>query len=348
MSRQFLAATAGNPRNLLGVLGISSVVGAAVGLAVTGGTTRGLVQGALSGVLIALFVRVITVAGATFRVNRLPFGMYVAISSLATAVAICGGLAAASVPWLLTEGPGSWRTYVVPFVTAVGVSVGFTWWFALDRLLGGGVLVGLLTGRYHHPRREERIFLFADLQRSTGIAERLGELRYHAFLNRVFVDAARPVEAYSGLIYQYVGDQMVVTWSLERGLADWNCLHCAGAIKDALLEARDRYEGEFGAAPRFRFAVHGGPVVAGELGGSRREIVFSGDTLNTTARIEGVAKEAERELVVSEEILRRAPLPDGLTAESLGVHRLPGKQRPLELFALHVADVAVPSRRAEA
>jgi hypothetical protein len=147
VSRQFLAAIAGNPRNLLGVLGISGVVGAAVGLAVTGGTTRGLMQGALSGVLIALLVRVVTVAGSTFGVNRLPFGTYVAISALATAGAICGGLAAASVPWLVTEGPGSWRTYVVPFVTAVAVSVGFTWWFALDRLLGGGVLVGLLTGR---------------------------------------------------------------------------------------------------------------------------------------------------------------------------------------------------------
>jgi adenylate cyclase len=203
-----------------------------------------------------------------------------------------------------------------------------------------------LTGRRspgrpaHRPRREERIFLFGDLQRSTGIAERLGELRYHAFLNRVFVDAARPVEEYNGLIYQYVGDQMVVTWPLERGLADWNCLHCAGAINDALLEARDRYESEFGATPRFRFAVHCGPVVAGELGGARREIVFSGDTLNTVARIEGLAKEAEREFVVSEDVLRRAPLPDGLTAESLGVHTLPGKQRPLELFALrlHIVD----------
>jgi adenylate cyclase len=337
MSTQFLASLAGNRRNLLSVLGISSVIGAVVGLAITGGTTRGLLQGALSGVLIALLVRVVTVAGARFEVNRLRFGTYVAISALATTAAICGGLAAASVPWLLTEGPGGWRTYVVPFVTAVAVSIGFTWWFALDRLLGGGVLGGLLTGRYHHPRREDRIFLFADLQRSTGIAERLGELRYHAFLNRVFVDAARPVEEHNGLVYQYVGDQMVVTWPLERGVADWNCLHCARAINNTLLEARDRYENDFGATPRFRFAVHCGPVVAGELGGSRREIVFSGDTLNTAARIEAVAKQVEQEFVVSEEILRRAPLPDGLTAESLGVHRLPGKERPLELFALHPA-----------
>ena len=319
---------------LLRVNGISSAFGAVVGLAITGGTMRGLLQGALSGLLIALFVHAASSAVAGLGVGRLPFGAAIAISAIATAAAISAGLAVASVPWLVTEGPSSWRTYVIPFVSAVAAAIAFTWWFALDRLLGGGVLSGLLTGRYHRPRREDRVFLFADLQRSTGIAERLGELRYHAFLNRVFVDAARPVEEYDGAIYQYVGDQMVVTWPLARGLADWNCIRCAGAINSALLDARDRYTSEFGAMPRFRFAIHCGPVVAGELGGSRREIVFSGDTLNTAARIEGVAKETGRELVVSEEILRSTPLPAGLAAESLGVHRLPGKERPLELFAL--------------
>jgi adenylate cyclase len=316
------------------VLGISAAVGGVVGLAITGGTTRGLLQGALSGVLIASLVQAVSIATEKLGVSRLSFGAYVTVNAVATAAAICAGLVAASVPWLVAEGLGSWRTYVVPFLTAVAVSIGFTWWFALDRLLGGGVLVGLLTGRYHRPRREERVFLFADLERSTGIAERLGELRYHAFLNRVFVDAAQPVKEHYGLIYQYVGDQMVVTWPLGRGLADWNCLRCPAAINDALLGARARYETEFGVAPRFRFAVHCGPVVAGELGGSRREIVFSGDTLNTAARIEAVAKETGRQLVVSEDILRHAPLPDGLTADSLGAHRLPGKERPLELFAL--------------
>jgi adenylate cyclase len=332
--RQFLASSA-RSRTLLRVIWISIAFGAAVGFVVTGGTTRGLLQGALSGVLIALLVHIVSAVVAGMGIGRLPFGASVAVSALFTAAAICAGLLVASVPWLLTEGFGSWQTYVIPFVSAVAASIAFTWWFALDRLLGGGVLAGLLTGRYHRPRHEERVFLFADLQRSTQIAERLGELRYHAFLNAVFVESARPVQEHGGLVYQYVGDQMVVTWLLEPGLAE--CVRCAEAIKGVLREGSDRFERDFGETPRFRFAIHCGPVVAGELGGLRREIVFSGDTLNTTARIEGVAKEVGEVFVVSDDVLRRATLPIDVTAVSLGIHKLAGKERPVELYALHLA-----------
>jgi adenylate cyclase len=295
---------------------------------------RGLLQGALSGALISLFVRASGIGAATLGLSRWRFGVYLAVTALLTAAAVCAGLAAAALPWLLTEGVPDWSAYVVPFVVGIVASIGFTTWFSLDRLLGGGVLVGLLIGRYHHPRREERIFLFADLKRATGAAERLGELRYHAFLNRVFVDAARPVARHGGLIYQYVGDQMVVTWTLERGLRDWSCVRCPLAIGEELDAAREAYEHEFGAAPEFRFALHSGPVVAGEIGDLRREIVFSGDTLNTAARIEAVAKLAERELVVSRDVLDHALFPSDLLAEPLGEHTLRGKEKPIELFAV--------------
>jgi adenylate cyclase len=319
---------------LAGVIGVSSLIGAASGMAVAGATPRALLQGALSGALIAFFVHLSDVAVAGLRPSRWRFGLYLAVTALATIVAICAGFAVAALPWVFVDGPGSWRIYAAAFLVAVVVSIGFTWWFALNRLLGRGVLLGLLTGRYHHPRREERVFLFADLQRSTPIAERLGELRYHEFLNRVFIDAARPVEQYGGQIHEYVGDEMVVTWLLEDGLRDWRCLQCAVAISGVLDEAREDYEREFDAAPQFRFALHSGVVVAGELGDLRREIGYTGETVNTAARIEAIAKESGQELVASEDVLRHAPLPPDLTAESLGAHRLRGKAQPLELFAV--------------
>jgi adenylate cyclase len=318
-------------------VGISSAIGAVSGIVVAGATPRAFLQGALTGALIALFVHLSDVAVAGFRPTRWRFGLYVAITALATVVAICAGFAVAALPWVFVDGLGSWRIYAAAFLVAVVASIGFTWWFALDRLLGRGVLLGLLTGRYHHPRREERVFLFADLQLSTPIAERLGELRYHEFLNRVFIDAARPVERHGGQIHEYVGDEMVVTWKLEHGVRDWRCLRCALAIEAALGEARDGYEQEFGAVPQFRFALHSGVVVAGELGDLRREIAYTGETVNTAARIEAVAKESRRELVASEDVLRHAPLPPDLTAESLGTRHLGGKERPLELFAVTAA-----------
>jgi adenylate cyclase len=150
----------------------------------------------------------------------------------------------------------------------------------------------------------------------------------------VFTDAARPVARHGGRIYQYVGDQMVATWTLEHGLRDWACLRCAFAIGEELARAKESYESQFGAAPRFRLALHCGPVVAGEIGDLRREIVFSGDTLNTTARIEAFAKAAGRDLVVSEILVGQAPLPAEVTVAPLGVQTIAGKEQRLELFAV--------------
>jgi adenylate cyclase len=53
---------------------------------------------------------------------------------------------------------------------------------SLAQLIGPNVLGSLLTGRYCHPREEQRIVLFLDLV-GTGIAERIGNARFHALLS---------------------------------------------------------------------------------------------------------------------------------------------------------------------
>ena len=54
---------------------------------------------------------------------------------------------------------------------------------------GPGVFVSFLLGKYFHPKREERIFMFLDLRGATAIAEQLGESRYFNFLKDVFRDS---------------------------------------------------------------------------------------------------------------------------------------------------------------
>lgn len=316
---------------------ISGALGAGAGLALTGGTIRGLLQGGLSGALASILMQARARLLDRLDVGRWPFGLFLAVTTMTMVAALCLALAAAALPWLASGDLGDGRIYAFAFVCSLVISVGFSIWFALDRLLGGDVLVGLLTGRYHRPRHEERIFLFADLEGSTAAAERLGELRYHAFLNRAFSDLAGPVERHAGAIYQYVGDEMVVTWPLERGRRNGACFRCARAMLGALADAAGGYVAEFGLEPRVRLALHCGPVVAGEVGDLRREIVYSGDTVNTAARIEAAAKEAGHRLVASADVLARVPLPAGLSAQSLGLHTLRGKGAALELFSLEPA-----------
>jgi class 3 adenylate cyclase len=74
--------------------------------------------------------------------------------------------------------------------------------------------------------------MFLDLNDSTAIAARLGPVRFNDFKNDFFYDIAEPVLETRGQIYQYVGDEAVVTWTLDKGLRQGNCLRCVASTAD--------------------------------------------------------------------------------------------------------------------
>jgi len=229
----------------------------------------------------------------------------------------------------------SLQTVIVAAGIALAVNLGFT----LRALLGAGTLSSLLTGRYHWPQREERIVMFLDVVGSTQLAERLGDIEFLGFLNSVFFDLTDPVLETGGEIYRYVGDEMIITWPLPRVIRDAACIVCLFEMHATLARRREHYIRRFGAAPGLRAALHAGPLVVGEMGDVKREIVLLGDTMNTTARIEEACRTTGHDYIASGAVVHAlASLPPGVRAENLGVIQLRGKAGSLELFALQGAD----------
>ena len=207
--------------------------------------------------------------------------------------------------------------------------------FLMRGLMGSRTLLAFITGRYHRPRLEDRLVMFLDLRGSTSIAERLGDLAYHRFLNRLVADVSDPISEAAGDIYRYVGDEIIVTWGFGRRSAASRALPCLLAVEDTLALRRADYLAAFGLAPQLRAALHAGPVVAGEIGQMRREIMILGDTMNATARIEDLCRQTGQDFMASAAALRAAgPLPAALRADPLGPMRLRGKEEEIELFAL--------------
>ena len=204
----------------------------------------------------------------------------------------------------------------------------------LNRMLGPGTLVNLLLGRYHRPVAEDRIFMFLDLNDSTAIAAMLGPLRFNDFKNDFFHDIAEPVLETCGQIYQYVGDEAVVTWTTERGLRQGNCLRCVFLVSERIHEQKDRYLSRYGIVPEFKAGLHGGPVVTAEIGDIKKDIVHSGDTVNTAARVEAQCRPLERRVLVSEPLLSRCRVPDELEIEDMGKRELRGKVEALRLYSV--------------
>jgi adenylate cyclase len=84
--------------------------------------------------------------------------------------------------------------------------------------IGHAALRNFFLGKYHRPVQEERIFMFLDMRSSTTIAEKLGHVRYFEMLKEYFADLSAPVIDHSGEIYQYAGDEMIVSWKLKNGI----------------------------------------------------------------------------------------------------------------------------------
>lgn len=287
------------------------------------GAGYGLTVGALA------FVLVLVVREWVWNSSlvHLRFGLFSLINFTLNAIAIVVAVRLAGTPFGIQPG-------TTAYLTGLAFAVALSGWFAVDRFLGKGVLIGLLLGRYHHPRYENRVFLFADLADSTPLAQRLGDLRYHEFLNTLIVRIGPAIDRHGGWVHRYLGDEIIVTWPWSSGTDDATCLRCAVAILESIREAQSDFEEEFAEVPRMRIALHGGQVVAGEITGIKREIVFSGDAVNTTARIESVAGELDRDLVISRELLDEMDLPDGLACEDLGSFRLKGRAEDIALLAV--------------
>lgn len=199
---------------------------------------------------------------------------------------------------------------------------------------GQGVFLRMLRGAYHRPKVETRIFMFLDIRSSTSIAEKIGHEQWFGLLNRFFNDITEPIIDTHGEIYQYVGDEVIVSWTVKNGVEDNNCIQCFFEIRKRMAERADDYQREFGVVPRFKAGVHCGPVTIGEIGKIKKDIVFTGDVLNTTSRIQDLCNTYNTDLLVSLEVVEKLSDTLGLEVKPVGYIELRGKQVPVSIFAV--------------
>ena len=156
----------------------------------------------------------------------------------------------------------------------------------INYLLGQKVLLNYAAGKYHIPLEEDLIFMFLDLKSSTTIAEKLGLIKNHRFLDDFFYDLTDPILGNKCRIYQYVGDEIVIVWKVKDGVKNLNCINLFFDILDEIDSKKDLYLQKYGVYPKFKAGIHCGKVITGEIGYIKKDIVYHGDTINTASRIQ--------------------------------------------------------------
>ena len=268
--------------------------------------------------------------------RRLPLPLYIAITTVLWLIVITIGLQLIPALYLGKAyfASNTLGAFARDTLFALGISLLNNTIYRIRSLVGPGVFMHFLLGRYHRPLREERVFMFLDMADSTHLSEQLGDLQVQSLISRFFFDIAQPVKRNRGETHRYIGDQVVVTWRMRKSEECVRSIQCIRDIRQMMAERHDWYLANFGIVPRFRIGVHCGPVVASEVGDSKREIAYFGDTINTAARLCSACKDADVDVLVSADLIEQTALPGGVRATALAPLQLAGKAKPVDVFSL--------------
>jgi len=197
-----------------------------------------------------------------------------------------------------------------------------------------------VSGRYHIPHEEERVIMFLDLRASVYLAQKLGDRLYHELLHDIFNDITEPISIYGGEVYQYLGDGVVITWDMQSGTRQLNCIRCFYDILKCIDEHAGRYTERYQHIPKLKAGLHAGSLIAGEVGEEKREIVFHGDTVNTASRIQDQCVWLNEQILLSEELLFRFPVRQlkSFYTRFKGDISLKGKKNKISVYTIREAD----------
>ena len=176
--------------------------------------------------------------------------------------------------------------------------------------------------------------MFIDLNNSTSIAEKLQGLTYHNFINDFFNDITQSIVYTQGKIYQYVGDEVVVYWNMKTGIKNANCIYTYFYALQCLEDLSEKYLEKYRIIPSFKASIHCGHIIRGEVGDIKSEIVFHGDVMNSTSRMERLCSELNEPLLISKDLYQLLPLFVQAQLISKGNFKLRGKEQEIETHGL--------------
>jgi adenylate cyclase len=174
--------------------------------------------------------------------------------------------------------------------------------------------------------------LVCDIRGFSSMAEKMGERELAQIVGNWFRDTGNAVQSSGGIIDKYIGDAVLAYWPAkgEDGVECAICLDVALTILE--LAAKRTWPG---AETPFRvgIAVHFGRVTSGNIGQiAMRDATIIGDTVNTAFRLEGVMKELNQNLIMSQDFV--TVLPPGREFVDFGDFQLKGKSQQVRVFGL--------------
>jgi class 3 adenylate cyclase/tetratricopeptide (TPR) repeat protein len=204
----------------------------------------------------------------------------------------------------------------------------------------GQALQTIATAAALEAERRQVCVLFCDLVGSTPLSQQLDA----EDLRDVICSYQRTCEGvvlrHAGFVAQYRGDGIEVYFGYPHAQEDDPARAVACALD--MLEAVRQLANATKIDLRVRIGIDVGRVVVGALGAGGRFVPTAvGETPNIAARIQAEASPGE--IAISDSLLRLVP--GTFTTESMGIRRLKGVERPVEVFKIIASQAVGPNAR---
>lgn len=182
---------------------------------------------------------------------------------------------------------------------------------------------------------KEVTMIFADLRNFTTLAETTPPKEVVMVINGYFQHMATAVEENSGLVLQYIGDEIEAVFGAPLALEGHprHALEAALAMRRRLAAYNARLIAAGHAPLRHGIGIHSGPALAANIGGGGRlTYALVGDTVNLAARLQELTKVMGHDILMSG--ATAAALGEGVALERMSATRVKGRSQPVEIFAV--------------
>jgi adenylate cyclase len=177
--------------------------------------------------------------------------------------------------------------------------------------------------------------LFADLRGFTRIVDTLSPRAAYELLGAVLETLTQAIIRHGGVVIDYYGDGVCALWNAPIEMLDHADRACAAAFEmlDLLPSVSLQWQRVLPQPLQLAVGVHTGVVQVGNAG-TRQRLKYGprGSAVNVASRVQTAAKRLDVALLATDAVRRR--LSSRFVTLKVCTARLPGLERPLELFTV--------------
>jgi adenylate cyclase len=181
-------------------------------------------------------------------------------------------------------------------------------------------------------RRAELTVLFCDVLGFTAIAETLEPEALARLMNEYLGTMTEVIRAHRGTLDKYIGDAIMGFWGAPVDDPDHarHALAAALGMRAALVELNRTLTARGWPNLWIGIGINTGPMTVGDMGSSvRKAYTVMGDAVNVAARLEGLTRRFDIDIIVGEATRERVP---DVVFREIDRVRVKGRVAPIAVF----------------